>query len=102
MRRIQFLHTRVVEVLSLGDSFQASVLRSTVKHSQELSAAPLHPWIAAESNGRILCASCMAGLGETCSHIAALLLAAEAHAKSKYNLYFHCMLMVATCSKKNC
>ena len=76
-----------IEVLSLGDSFQASVLRATVKHSQKLSAAPLYPWIAAERNGRTLCAhcTCMAGLGEACSHIAALLFAAEAHTKIRKN-----------------
>ncbi len=40
---------------------------------------PLTPWIAAEENGRILAAhcDCMAGLGESCSHVASLLFAIE-------------------------
>ena len=42
---------------------------------------PLKPWIAAEILGTILCVhcNCMAGLGEACSHIAALLFAVEKH-----------------------
>ena len=40
---------------------------------------PLTPWIAAEENGRIIAAhcDCMAGLGESCSHVASLLFAIE-------------------------
>ena len=52
-------------------------------HSQRLSAKPLKPWILAEKGGRILAAhcDCMAGLGETCTHVAALLFAIEATVK---------------------
>ena len=41
---------------------------------------PLTPWIIAESGGKILAGhcDCMAGLGETCSHIGSLLWAVEA------------------------
>ena len=41
---------------------------------------PLVPWAIAEANGRILAAhcDCMAGLGETCSHVASLLWAIAA------------------------
>ncbi|XP_072176345.1 uncharacterized protein [Diadema setosum] len=47
-----------------------------VKHSQRMSATPLLPWFVAEKCGEILAAhcTCMAGLGEACSHIAALVL----------------------------
>ena len=40
---------------------------------------PLTPWIAAEENGRIIAAhcDCMAGLGESSSHVASLLFAIE-------------------------
>lgn len=53
-----------------------------VKHSQKLSAPPLNPWIALEQSGVVVCAhcTCMAGLGEVCSHIAALM---EANTKMK-------------------
>ena len=52
-------------------------------HSQRLSAKPLKPWILAEKGGRILAAhcDCMAGLGEICTHVAALLFAIEATVK---------------------
>ena len=40
---------------------------------------PLTPWVVAESAGKILAAhcDCVAGLGETCSHVASLLFAIE-------------------------
>ena len=69
-----------VRILSLGE---VSLLLADVKHSQKLTATPLHPWIgsrgqtqpetnpwiAAEWNGRVICAhcTCMAGLGEAYS-----------------------------------
>lgn len=41
---------------------------------------PLLPWVIAESSGKVLAChcNCMAGLGETCSHVASLLWAVEA------------------------
>ena len=56
------------------------VLTASVRHSQAVSKAALKPWIGAEKCGTI-CAhcSCMAGQGEACSHISALLFAAEAY-----------------------
>ena len=46
-----------------------------VMHSQKMSEPPLIPWIIADKNGTILAVhcKCMAGLGETCSHVAATL-----------------------------
>ena len=48
-----------------------------------MSEKPLQPWVVAERTGRILAAhcTCMAGLGEACSHIAALLFSIEATVK---------------------
>ena len=45
-----------------------------VNHSQKLNEKPLTPWLVAEKEGKIHAAhcDCMAGLGETCSHVAAL------------------------------
>ena len=59
------------------------VLTARVRHTQAVSATTLRPWVAAERCGTIVCArcTCMAGLGEACSHIVALLCAAEAHTK---------------------
>ena len=46
-----------------------------VNHSQRMTEKPLIPWIISEADGKILAAhcNCMAGLGETCSHVASLL-----------------------------
>ena len=51
-----------------------------MNHSQRLSEKPLTPWIIAEPDGKIVASNCdcMAGLGESCSHIASLLWAIEA------------------------
>ena len=51
------------------------VLTTSVQHFQWVH---LH-WVAAEKCGTIICANCtcMAGLGEACSHIAALIFAVE-------------------------
>ena len=59
------------------------VVSAKVRHSQTVSAQPAHPWVAAQTNGTIICAhcTCMAGLGEVCSHISALLFTIEAHTK---------------------
>ena len=55
------------------------VVTAKVRHSQSVTDTPLQPWIAAKQNGIVICAHCtyMAGLGEVCSHIAALLFAVE-------------------------
>ena len=51
-----------------------------VMHSQRVSDTPTATWIIAEMDGRILSAhcNCMAGLGESCSHIGAILFYIEA------------------------
>ena len=61
------------------------ILTSLVKHSQQLTAPPLQVWVATKQQGEVLCAhcSCMVGLGEACSHIAALLFAAETNTQLK-------------------
>ena len=50
-----------------------------MNHSQRLSEKPLTPWVIAEKDGKILVGhcDCMAGLGETCSHVASMLWAIE-------------------------
>ncbi|XP_060085336.1 uncharacterized protein LOC132564723 [Ylistrum balloti] len=51
-----------------------------VMHSQRLTDTPLTPWIIIEPDGKVLAAhcNCMAGLGECCTHVAALLYSIEA------------------------
>ena len=61
------------------------IVTANVRHSQSVTAPPLKSWVAAEKCGAIICShcTCMAGLGGVCSHIAALLFAAEAHNRLK-------------------
>ena len=67
--------------VSIHDNKDKVILMAKVRHSQSVSVSPLHPWVATESCGTIICChcTCMAGLGEACSHIAALLFAAETY-----------------------
>ncbi|WAR13998.1 hypothetical protein MAR_004103, partial [Mya arenaria] len=46
-----------------------------VLHSQRLREKPLQPWVIAKPDGVFVAAhcNCMAGLGEACTHVAALL-----------------------------
>ena len=55
------------------------LITAKVRHSQSLQDPFLLPWVCAEDNGTVLCAhcTCMAGLGEACSHIAAVLFAID-------------------------
>lgn len=57
------------------------VMTAKVRHSQSVAKTALCPWIAAKKEGTVLCShcTCMAGLGEACSHIAALLFTVETH-----------------------
>ena len=47
---------------------------ANVRHSRSVFAEPVHPWVAAELPGIVLGAhcTCMVGLGEACSHVAAV------------------------------
>lgn len=51
------------------------VVLGKVRHSYAASKPPLQPWVIIHSNGTVEVAhcTCMAGLAETCSHVAAVL-----------------------------
>jgi hypothetical protein len=51
------------------------IMIGRVNHSQRLNDKPLTPWVIALNDGQILSGhcDCMAGIGETCSHVASLL-----------------------------
>ncbi|XP_013382110.1 uncharacterized protein LOC106152913 [Lingula anatina] len=55
------------------------LIKSKVHHSLRIREKPLEPWVIIKGEGSIECAhcTCMAGLGESCSHIAAMLFALE-------------------------
>ena len=77
-----------VVVWSVKSQSKACVVYGTVKHSQRLSASPLEAWVAVERDGLVICAhcNCMAGLGEACSHVTALLFLLEANTQQKKSL----------------
>ena len=56
------------------------VVRSRVNHSQRLSESPVSSWIICGKNGEVISChcTCMAGLGETCSHVASTMFFIEA------------------------
>ncbi len=72
-----------VSVNCIANSGGIVVVRAKVRHSQSVRASPLLPWIAAKKDGTVLCShcTCMAGLGEACSHIAATLFTVDAHSR---------------------
>ena len=63
------------------------LLTGQVKHSYSVGKLPLHPWVAVRMNGSVECGhcTCMAGLAETCSHIAALLYWLETAVRIAHN-----------------
>ena len=71
--------------LSQKDKF---LITAKVKHSQRLSVPPVKTWVAAEKGGAVVCAhcDCMAGLGEACSHIAAILFTLDANVQARKSL----------------
>ena len=60
-----------------------SVFLGKVKHSQRMSDPSLQPWLIVANDGSVSSGhcTCMAGIGEVCSHIGALLFAIEAAVK---------------------
>lgn len=62
---------------------ERSVFTARVRHSQRTTDPFLVPWLITEKSGSVICGhcTCMAGLGEVCSHVSALLFALEATVK---------------------
>ena len=80
----QFVSGWIKEVKSFSLSGKHVTL-GRVKHSQRFSETPLHCWIITLADGAVCCAhcTCMAGLGETCTHIAAVLFYLEASSRAE-------------------
>lgn len=74
-----------VTVLSIGRNKNFLFL-SSVKHSQSLSLPLLKVWLITKADGEVVTGhcTCMAGLGEACTHVAAVLFAAEANSITKW------------------
>ncbi|XP_033754238.1 uncharacterized protein LOC117337378 [Pecten maximus] len=81
----QFVNGWVTDVKSLAANDKVLVT-GRVRHSQRMNDTPLRPWVIASPSGIIDCAhcDCMAGLGEACTHVGALLFySMEAYRLSK-------------------
>ncbi|KAK3880823.1 hypothetical protein Pcinc_014710 [Petrolisthes cinctipes] len=65
-----------------GNGSTSCIITAKVRHSQSLNEEALRPWFAMEKEGPIIAAhcSCVAGLGEACSHVAATMFAVESGA----------------------
>ena len=72
-------------VRSIPCAQHTCVVNARVRHSQRISATAVHAWVAAKQGGVVLCAhcTCMAGLGEACSHIAAILFTLDSNTRTK-------------------
>ncbi|KAK1885950.1 Exonuclease [Dissostichus eleginoides] len=71
------------------------VITAKVNHSQALNSNPTSPWIVVQEDGTVVMAhcTCMAGLGEVCSHAAALMFTVVAAVEKREN---------QTCTEKPC
>ena len=74
-----------VTVTEMNVHSKSFLFTALVRHSLQLSLPPLKVWVAVKQSGEVICAhcSCMAGLGEACSHVAAVLFTAEANTQTK-------------------
>eukprot|EP00794_Sanderia_malayensis_P007585 gene7585-8425_t len=73
-------HVDKIFMHEIGSNIPYCFLKAHVKPSQPVSGSFHQPWVCVEKQtGSIYCAhcTCMAGLGETCSHIAAVLFKLE-------------------------
>lgn len=63
------------------------IVIGVVDHTQKLNLAPLKPWAICEKAGKIIAAhcSCIAGLGEACTHVGALLFGVESLVRTHAN-----------------
>ena len=77
-----------VKVIQIPPRSNSCLIMAGVKHSQRFSLSPVKAWIGSEKNGVVLCArcNCMAGLGEACSHISAILFTSDANEHAKISM----------------
>ncbi|KAL3854679.1 hypothetical protein ACJMK2_013938 [Sinanodonta woodiana] len=68
---------------SLDEINGVHLLRAKVTHSMRVREKPLEPWVIVATDGSVETAhcTCMAGLGECCTHVAAICFALETGAR---------------------
>lgn len=81
-----FTNSWVNSVTGLNVGKTNFLFLSTAKHSQSVSLPLLKVWLITKADGEVITGhcTCMAGLGEACSHVAAVLFAAEANSIMKW------------------
>ena len=86
----------IINCSYLGTNLTRLVSFLQVQHSQRLNETLLSCWIIIESSGEVCCVHCtyMAGLGETYTHIAAILFYLEATARIQGT--------TTTCTQQTC
>ncbi|KAJ6647934.1 hypothetical protein Bhyg_03159 [Pseudolycoriella hygida] len=80
LQTFQYFENGWVQSIDCKKITTGFIIVSKVKHSFRLSWKALRCWVAIDSNGIILTAhcECMAGLGEVCTHVGAVLFVLEA------------------------
>ena len=75
----------IVSTISTANGCKIYLFTTCVKHSQSVSLPSLKTWTTIKQSGEVACAhcTCMAGIGEACSHIAAVLFTVEANTNMK-------------------
>ncbi|XP_078610518.1 uncharacterized protein LOC144881370 [Branchiostoma floridae x Branchiostoma japonicum] len=74
-------HVRECRYHPIGKNVKVCFLKAKVVPGQRVTETPHNPWVClTKKEGYVMAAhcTCMAGLGEVCSHVAALLFAVEA------------------------
>ncbi|XP_048735015.2 uncharacterized protein LOC125650616 [Ostrea edulis] len=81
-----FLSGYVQTVFSIRIGKDKVLFKANVNHSQRTTEPPCKVWCAVKTTGDILSShcDCMAGLGEVCSHVAAMLFKTEACVRLGY------------------
>ena len=80
-----FFVSGFVRDVGFKDIGDVCVITGRVKHSQRMNDKPLQPWVLCRKDGTILSAhcDCMAGLGESCSHVGAIMFYVEYSVKHR-------------------
>ena len=87
-------NAKVSAITSHSSQKDKFLITAKVKHLQRLSVPHVKTWVAAEKGGAVVCAhcNCMAGLGEACSYIAAILFTLNANVQARKSLSYASVL----------
>ena len=80
-----------MSVMDICSCKNTHLVAACVRHSQRVSATPVRTWVAVKQDGPVVCAhcTCVAGLGEARSHVAAVLFTMEGNTERRRGLHVH-------------